>query len=377
MPHDRRNAALIASCILAVVVGAAFFPAAGYGDYPDREAVDEGYYVDGATGPGGTSGGDLPDADDEGSADEGDDESAADGDDTQDDENVSDGDDDARADDGDENASDDPADGPESTASDSPAVGSILVLGTLLVAVGAVVSTLWRFADPTRDPGVSDEDLADLPDGRLPRLRLRLRRIPQATMLATIGASRALPAAVDGLSRVARGVGAGLGALSRDVGGGVVAALAAVPSGLAFAVGGLGRGLSLSTGLSSLFAGIRSRRRRRSRPSRDARASGPAADPDPEPEPEPETIEEMWEELRSLVPVRRRRSRTPGEYARAAVERGLPADAVSRLTEAFREVRYGDYPPTPDRTRRARDAYERIERAASRDGDDGAGGERA
>nr|WP_255666305.1 DUF4129 domain-containing protein [Haladaptatus sp. DYF46] len=66
--------------------------------------------------------------------------------------------------------------------------------------------------------------------------------------------------------------------------------------------------------------------------------------------------------------VRRRRTRTPAEYAREATERGYPADAVRQLTDAFREVRYGSFPPTAKRTKLARAALDKIERF--REGDE-------
>jgi hypothetical protein len=61
-----------------------------------------------------------------------------------------------------------------------------------------------------------------------------------------------------------------------------------------------------------------------------------------------------------LVPMRQRRSATPGDYARAAIDAGLPAGPVRRLTALFEEVRYGNQPSTADRVRSARSALRSL-----------------
>jgi hypothetical protein len=55
------------------------------------------------------------------------------------------------------------------------------------------------------------------------------------------------------------------------------------------------------------------------------------------------------------------RQSTPGEVSRAAIERGFPERPVRALTDAFRDVEYGDQ-PSSDRADEARQAFESIER---------------
>lgn len=55
------------------------------------------------------------------------------------------------------------------------------------------------------------------------------------------------------------------------------------------------------------------------------------------------------------------RVRTPSECARAALDAGIDADTVERLTTLFEEVRYGNEPVTDERVRQARESLQRIE----------------
>ncbi|WP_161625193.1 DUF4129 domain-containing protein [Halosimplex carlsbadense] len=73
------------------------------------------------------------------------------------------------------------------------------------------------------------------------------------------------------------------------------------------------------------------------------------------------SIRALWRRFASRVKPGSWRQSTPGEVSRAAIERGLPERPVRALTEAFREVEYGDR-PTDDRSERARAAFESIER---------------
>jgi hypothetical protein len=68
---------------------------------------------------------------------------------------------------------------------------------------------------------------------------------------------------------------------------------------------------------------------------------------------------------RWVVPGRWQRQ-TPGDVARAAVDRGFPEEPVARLTQAFREVEYGQRPESGDRLDRAQTAFEAL-RDARRD----------
>ncbi|WP_207587399.1 DUF4129 domain-containing protein [Halomontanus rarus] len=363
MAYDLRRAALIGCCALAIVVAASLFPAAGYGDYPGSEAVDSDYYERGGDGAG------VPAPDDT----ETDTETATEtetgtetGTET---ETETETETQTETETTTETETETPVGSSSSGSSGSSIPGVLVVLA--LGGFGAVF--FWYVTDPTRSSDVSE---VDLPSGFVPRLRLRFSRIPQLTMAATIGASRIVPSLLDGVTRTTRGIGSGLGLVARDVGRGFGTALIAIPSTLGTVGSGLFSGLFSSGGLSSLFGrpslpSWRSRSSNRSSSSPFTADSDPESEPEPEPDHGPPTVEEAWESMIEDLPVRRRRSRTPGEYARTAIDFGLPRRAVLRLTEAFRDIRYGGFPPSPDRTRRARDAFEEIERARASDGEDG------
>ena len=55
-----------------------------------------------------------------------------------------------------------------------------------------------------------------------------------------------------------------------------------------------------------------------------------------------------------------RRTQTPAEIAASARAAGFDRDAVATLTERFREVRYGQRPPTSERETSARSALDRL-----------------
>lgn len=354
MASDRRRAALLACCALAIVAAASLFPAAGYGDYPDSGAVDSDHYEDGdsvGTPPAGNAN-DSSSGDDENATETETDEPARTGTETEREPGTeTERETETEMESGTETET---SSGTESNDDALAALFALLFAGGLGVA-------FWKLTDPTRASGVSE---ADLPAGFLPRLRLRFRRIPQLTMMATIGAARVAPSLLDRIAAATRGVGAGAVLVARSAGRDVGSTLLTAPSLFA---GGLP---SLSGGFTGLFGRSRSGSRR-SWPF--DRSSEPAREADPAPEPTPEnprTVEGAWEAMVEELPVRRRDARTPGEYASVAVDAGLPERAVARLTEAFREVRYGGYPPSPERTRRARDALETIERNRRKGGDD-------
>lgn len=105
-----------------------------------------------------------------------------------------------------------------------------------------------------------------------------------------------------------------------------------------------------------------------------ARSSGggaPAGSPAPAGEPsaiEPTAggevdIRTAWRWLANRTGGRDAGPRTPDDIARAAIEGGYPRDAVRALLRAFHDVTYGEYPPTEDRRRAARDAVERLRQA--------------
>ncbi|MFC6988870.1 DUF4129 domain-containing protein [Haloplanus sp. GCM10025708] len=76
------------------------------------------------------------------------------------------------------------------------------------------------------------------------------------------------------------------------------------------------------------------------------------------------TIREAWREFLGYASVSRWQTMTPGEVAARTVERdGLPADAVTTLRDAFRDVEYGQRSPD-ERLDGAREALDRIRHAA-------------
>jgi hypothetical protein len=75
------------------------------------------------------------------------------------------------------------------------------------------------------------------------------------------------------------------------------------------------------------------------------------------------TIRDLWREFVALVAPPRATTRTPGEIARYAVDRGLPATPIHALTEAYRDAEYGRLAPDADRLDRAREAIRSIREA--------------
>ena len=71
-----------------------------------------------------------------------------------------------------------------------------------------------------------------------------------------------------------------------------------------------------------------------------------------------------WTEMAAGTSLPNPGAATPGEFAAAAHDAGMPEDDVAALTAVFREVRYGDADPTADREQRAVDALRGIQAAA-------------
>lgn len=206
--------------------------------------------------------------------------------------------------------------------------------------------------------------------GPLPAIAARVaglvQFVPQTTTAVLLAGSA-------GLARVAKGigtlVGGVLGGLStgagplgrmaaRSVGAlpTVVGTVVAAPIG---ALGAFGSGGGLLASLRGDLA-TPSVLESEDPTTDDARAATdvPAAD-DSESDP---TIREAWAAMVALVPVSNPEATTPGEYARRAIDRGLPAGPVRRLTEIVRRVEYGDEPATATLTEAARDALDSIQR---------------
>ncbi|WP_436907227.1 DUF4129 domain-containing protein [Halosimplex marinum] len=181
-----------------------------------------------------------------------------------------------------------------------------------------------------------------------------VKRVPQATMVALVGASTGTARLLSTTGSVASDAVSGLATVldgSRAATGGLFAGL----SGL-FSVSG-GSLLSVSGVLSGLGGGGSGVAGGRA-PDADARA---AAAVEPESGDDPiRTVEDAWAAFADPLPVADPEARTPGELARAAVDRGDPSEPVERLRDVFREVRYGGAPATDDRTRTAVEAARAV-----------------
>ena len=81
----------------------------------------------------------------------------------------------------------------------------------------------------------------------------------------------------------------------------------------------------------------------------------PLADEEQEAEAAPATRRELWREFVRIVAPPSRSSRTPGEIARYAIDRGLPEQPVRQITEAYRDAEYGGRPPSDGRLDDVRD----------------------
>lgn len=77
-----------------------------------------------------------------------------------------------------------------------------------------------------------------------------------------------------------------------------------------------------------------------------------------------------WRAMADHVDPATPAARTPGEFERAAVDRGIDPDDARELTALFERVRYGDRPPTDGAERRAVELLRRIEGAYG-EGDEG------
>lgn len=92
--------------------------------------------------------------------------------------------------------------------------------------------------------------------------------------------------------------------------------------------------------------------------SGDTRASARA--PSPQASSDEFEIDTAWGWLARQTEATSAGPRTPGEIARDAIEAGYPAEAVLDLLQAFRDVTYGEHPPTAERRAAAERAYERL-----------------
>lgn len=75
-------------------------------------------------------------------------------------------------------------------------------------------------------------------------------------------------------------------------------------------------------------------------------------------------VYQAWWNMVQHAGVARSQSRTPAEYATAAIDAGMDPETVSELTALFRMVRYGDHSPTDDIEQRASIALVQIQSQA-------------
>ena len=401
MGYDLRRAATALLACLAVVLAAMLLPAAGIGSYPD---VVGGPASDAGPGDGTGPGGAGPGVGDDPGTDPGSDPVDETTTTTQERETRTGGgggtDPDEtdetttttttatdRSDDG--GGATDPSDDDGGDGSNLlAALGAILInLVQAVVLLGLVASGVLLLglvvggvsAGPIRllsRDGNAGETLLEVFGVRIPLGGLR--GLSQGSLRTVIGLSRSAGTLLSGLGSAAAGVASAV-ASGGSLLAGVGSALTAVGSGLARATLGVGGVLaSLSGGVGSIASGLSGWRPgfdRGDSPTADARGAGSVPAPDERAEetpvdPGPQSVEEAWERFVERVPVRRPDVRTPGEVARTAVERDWPADPVRRLTQTFREVRYGGVPGDEDRTDSATSALDRLD-GGDRDGDGG------
>lgn len=365
MANDMRRAALAVLCVFAVVLGAGMFPATGFGANPVPDSGADA----GGNGPGDGAGGTDGTATTATTTVEPDTATAT--------------------------ASGDGGVGtettttttttttrrPTTTAVGSDAAGEGGVLGSLLGLATILLVVLIGFLAVTvglgrhhrrRHPGQWD-----LPDAPHLRLVAYVRRVPQTSLSFVMFAGANAPGIVDALASGVGNVTSGAGSAASGFGAAlstVGSAFVRVPAGFVAGVGGFARAItSLSLSLPSLSAasaGGLFGSGGDDRPGSDPRSGGraaPAADDDPEPPEPPASVREAWERLQADLGVTGADGRTPGQIARGAISRGMPADAVRSLTRAFREVRYGGRPDDGERVATAREAYERIRTALKGD----------
>lgn len=80
------------------------------------------------------------------------------------------------------------------------------------------------------------------------------------------------------------------------------------------------------------------------------------------------TVRELWRQFVRLANVSHWRRKTPGEIAHTAIRAGLPKPAVETLTEAFREVEYGQRDPGK-RVEKAQEAVRQLRSTTAEDTD--------
>ncbi|UPV76449.1 DUF4129 domain-containing protein (plasmid) [Halorussus limi] len=347
MSRERRRAALAALCVLAVALAATLLPASGFGTQPAGVGVGGGGGPDAPAGGGGT------------------DPARQTAEPTAPTVTTTQNSDTTTTDDGTEttptttttSTTTAPADYDSGGGSDLLAAIATGAMG--LVGVLAIIG-FWSGALAVSGRAAGLVPLT-LTVGGTPLGEL-VGSVPARTMATVVALSSSVPRLLDDAATLTGEVGRSLGSVLGAAGRGGVQALRIGANGLALTVTAIPRALAGLAGGAGIFSSLGSVSvpsiGRGGSDDSDDRRNRSAA-PEEQADPAPPTVEEAWEAMRDRVPVRNRRARTPGEVARAAARRGFPDDAVRRLTDAFREVRYGDL-PRDDRTDSARSALDRL-----------------
>jgi hypothetical protein len=337
--YDFRRASLAALCVLAVVLGATLFPSTGFGAAPsDKPAIAPGVSQPSTpAGPSTPASTPTPEPRDTATPTPTD---TPEPDDTP----------------TDTPASEDGDDSDDSSSLLWFVVGSLgrMFVASLVVfvVVGFTGAFLWFGAGDGDEENPLDGFLSRIPLVRrfvTPSLAQSVQRIPQVTMTTLIGFSTSTAGVLSDLGNVASEVAAGAASVAsggtRSAGSlfaGAGRAFVAVPLSLSLSAGSA---LTVvPNALSRLAGGVKAPGTETALTDDDARdASG--VEPDPATEDDgPFTIEDAWQTMVERLPVRNPRATTATEYARAAIDAGLPREPVERLTRVFQEVKYGGRP---------------------------------
>jgi len=251
-------------------------------------------------------------------------------------------------------------------------VAVVVVLGAAVVAAGIAVGAI-TVSQPSESK--LELDVWGLPSFTIP-VGSAVQGVPQATTGFLVGLGDTVPSMLDELSELGAGLTGGIGGLLSGLGRTGRQLTVGLPNALGSVAGEMGSVLSgsmlaISGGLSRVVTGISNPLGKGGPlPGSDARDVDGAGDgaSGPEENPLPDSVEDAWAELAATLYVRNRDAKTPAELARIAVERGLPEEAVTRLTAVFREVRYGPGGSTPRHLEVARRAVERIRNTTEGDG---------
>ncbi|RLN01626.1 DUF4129 domain-containing protein [Haloarcula sp. Atlit-7R] len=270
---------------------------------------------------------------------------------------------------------------PTETATETPVAGEgedsgspvlVKLLGLALIGgFGVVAVSVIRAASDAEGDGSTAAGLhlhpildtlfgtvvSAVSDGAVGRT---LARIPKVTTAALLSGSSALARVGAGLAAVSGGILSGLATGFGSVGTMSLRGVAGLPSALGSLSVAPFRALSGFGGSSGFLASVRSGVDSPSLFGSSDTASGRTAAAESTAEAGPDidslSVREAWALLADRVSVPDPETATPGEYARRAIDSGLPEAPVRQLTTLFREVEYGRRSATGERTESARNA---------------------